>query len=101
MAALTRKQTTRYARLTADVARYTELGYTYLVEDAKAELALLDAVLARTTKQKNYRDSHDAHVVLWGKQIVTKHNLLSGKEFKEARNTPGYLSPASEAYWSA
>lgn len=33
------------------------------------------------------------------KQVVQR-NLLSGKEFIEPINTPGFLSPSSEAYWS-
>ena len=32
--------------------------------------------------------------------MVTKKNLLSGKEYQEASNTPSYCSPSSEAYWS-
>lgn len=32
---------------------------------------------------------------------VTKTNLISGKEYQEASNTLGFLSPSSEAYWSA
>jgi hypothetical protein len=33
-------------------------------------------------------------------RMVTKTNLLSGKEYQEASNTPGFCSPSSEAYWS-
>lgn len=36
-------------------------------------------------------------------RIEKKHtvkNLLSGKEFTEGVNTPGYLSPSRESYWS-
>jgi len=33
-------------------------------------------------------------------RTVTRQNLLSGKDFQEASNTPGYCSPSSEAYWS-
>jgi hypothetical protein len=32
--------------------------------------------------------------------MVTKVNMMSGKEYQEPSNTPNYLSPASEAYWS-
>jgi hypothetical protein len=32
--------------------------------------------------------------------VAIRANLRSGKKFIEAENTPGYLSPASEAYWS-
>ena len=31
---------------------------------------------------------------------VTRKNLLSGQDYQEASNTPGYCSPSSEAYWS-
>lgn len=33
-------------------------------------------------------------------QFVTKKNMMSGKEYVESVNTPSYMSPASEAYWS-
>jgi len=31
---------------------------------------------------------------------VTRVNLMSGKEYTESVNTPNYMSPSSEAYWS-
>lgn len=31
---------------------------------------------------------------------ATRSNMISGKEYQEASNTPGYCSPSSEAYWS-
>ena len=31
---------------------------------------------------------------------VEKVNLMSGLKYMEPSNAPGYLSPASEAYWS-
>ena len=33
-------------------------------------------------------------------KMVRRINIMSGKEFWEAENTPNYCSPASEAYWS-
>ena len=33
-------------------------------------------------------------------KMVERVNLMSGKTYMEAENTPGYMSPASEAYWS-
>ena len=33
-------------------------------------------------------------------KMVTKKNMMSGKEFKETANTPYYCSPSSETYWS-
>jgi hypothetical protein len=53
-----------------------------------------------TGKTHNYRKPHDAHVQEWGAQMVTRKNLLSGKEFQERRDTPTYMSPAFESYWS-
>ena len=32
--------------------------------------------------------------------MVEKTNMMSGLKYMEASNTPGYMSPASEAYWS-
>jgi len=31
---------------------------------------------------------------------VEKINMMSGKKYMESVNTPNYMSPASEAYWS-
>ena len=33
-------------------------------------------------------------------RFVTRKNMMSGKEYTESVNTPNYMSPASEAYWS-
>lgn len=33
-------------------------------------------------------------------KMVTRRNLLSGKEYQEPSNTPNYMSPSSETYWS-
>lgn len=32
--------------------------------------------------------------------MVEKTNMMSGKKYMESINTPGYMSPASESYWS-
>ena len=31
---------------------------------------------------------------------VAKRNMMSGEEYTESVNTPSYMSPASESYWS-
>ena len=33
-------------------------------------------------------------------QLVERTNLMSGKKFMEPINTPSYMSPAYESYWS-
>jgi len=32
--------------------------------------------------------------------MVTKRNMMNGKEFEERYDTPYYCSPSSETYWS-
>ena len=34
-------------------------------------------------------------------KMVEKVNLMSGQKYTEAEDTPNFMSPASEAYWSA
>lgn len=34
------------------------------------------------------------------RKTVTRTNLMTGKEYQEYADTPHYLSPASETYWS-
>lgn len=31
---------------------------------------------------------------------VERVNLMTGQKYRESINTPGYMSPASESYWS-
>ena len=100
MANLTVKQRGRHERLAAKIADAERRGLTFYVQDLKKEKAMLDAVLARKTKQHVYRDQHDAHVKTWGAQIVTRRNLMSGVEYQERRDTPGFLSPSRESYWT-
>jgi hypothetical protein len=33
-------------------------------------------------------------------KMVERTNLMTGKKFMEAEDTPNFCSPASEAYWS-
>ena len=33
-------------------------------------------------------------------KFVTKKNMMSGKKYTESVNTPSYMSPSSESYWS-
>jgi hypothetical protein len=32
--------------------------------------------------------------------MVTRVNMMTGMQYQEPSNTPGYMSPSSEAYWS-
>jgi len=42
-------------------------------------------------------EHYQANVV----RMVERTNLLSGEKFTEPSNTPGFLSPSSETYWSS
>ena len=93
------KESTRYLRVAARswgcyVERYAS--------EAAAKAALTRAVKKGLVKN---RDEYDiAEEGYFHKNIekwVEKHNLLSGKPFKEPVNTPYYCSPSSETYWSS
>ena len=36
----------------------------------------------------------------YAEPMVERVNLMTGKKYMEGINTPGYMSPSSEAYWS-
>lgn len=42
-------------------------------------------------------EDYDANINV----MVTRTNLMTGKEYQEKLDTPGFCSPSSEAYWSA
>ena len=43
---------------------------------------------------------HETYRRLYPVKMVERINLMSGKPFMEAEDTPNFCSPASEAYWS-
>ena len=47
-----------------------------------------------------YAMSYIAYREKFPVKMVTRINLMSGLPFEEAEDTPGFCSPASEAYWS-
>lgn len=68
----------------------------YYKTPAAAKAAITRAALDKTewafAEVKYFRDCIE--------KMVTRTNLMSGKEFQESANTPYYCSPASETYWS-
>ena len=106
-------------RLIKKSARRVECNEIYKKLDAKhsgAYSKLMPAMIAAgMTKREAYNASSTGDIVIredykiataeafreeFPVKMVTRKNLMSGKEYQEAENTPGYLSPASEAYWS-
>ena len=76
---------------------------------AKAALTRFNTAWAKTRgKLGNEPDSPQftmgiAEVEYYAKHIertVTRVNMMSGKEYTESVNTPLYMSPSSETYWS-
>ena len=64
----------------------------YYMKPAAEKLAsrLGDQYAVATTDDYNTKIVH----------MVTRINLMSGLPYEEPSNTPNYMSPASEAYWS-
>ncbi len=51
-----------------------------------------------------YADQYPAHLgyrIEIHETMVTRTNVMGGKEFKERYDTPYYCSPSSETYWSS
>jgi hypothetical protein len=61
--------------------------------NASSKIELLVREDYKIATAEAFREEHPV-------KMVTRRNMMSGKEYQEAENTPGYLSPASEAYWS-
>jgi len=66
--------------------------------DAKKLVAKLNQFPGRGEGQYAYATSE--HYRTKVVHMVTRKNLMSGKEYQGPSNTPNYCSPASEAYWS-
>lgn len=64
-----------------------------------------DDLDTRLTKQElisHYQELYPApeYRIELHQTMVTKRNLMNGKEFLERYDTPYYCSPSSETYWS-
>lgn len=88
-------------------------GKRYYQQAAYKTMAAAQAALTRMQKKYVQRNVDAAQGPLFTAAIaeagyyaskiertVTRKNLMSGKEYTESINTPSYMSPASEAYWS-
>ena len=57
-------------------------------------LSMLEHTVKHTTRASK-GERYEIHATM-----VTKKNMMSGKEFQERYDTPYYCSPSSETYWS-
>ena len=63
------------------------------------------AHLTRMLKKGEISDVNEFNIVASSMfpmidKMVEKTNMMTGKKYMESVNTPGYMSPSSEAYWS-
>ena len=77
---------------------------TIIVKTVKTEGAA-KAAITRLKKDASYANNFLTYAEqTYFEQNIEKHvrvkNLMTDVEFDEPINRPGYLSPASEAYWS-
>jgi hypothetical protein len=88
-------------------------GKRYYQEAAYKTMSAAQAALTRMQKKYVQRNADAAQGPLFTAAIaeaeyykkniekfVTRKNMMSGKQYTESVNTPNYMSPASEAYWS-
>ena len=74
-------------------------------------MAAAQAAITRYARSRGYLETDPNHPVYryaiadtaYFHSLIEKRvkrvNLMSGKEYYEAANTPSYCSPSSEAYW--
>lgn len=69
---------------------------------AKAALTRLDKAgkLDKDTVKEDYAIASSREFYENIEKKVERKNLMSGKPYMEGVNTPAYLSPACESYWS-
>ena len=76
-----------YGKTTYETEGAAKAGLTR--EVTKGRIAREEFAIAETSY---YKDNIE--------KMVTRINLMSGKEFEESVNAPNCTSPASETYWS-
>ena len=66
---------------------------------SKTDYDVTEQTMLEHTVKHTYRASQGYRYEIH-ETMVTKTNLMGGKEFTERYDTPYYCSPASESYWS-
>ena len=82
--------------------RYSRFSVTKYDPAAKG-FHVLEKIDGTTKTVQTFARKHLAieHALMLGRTtMVEKTNMMTGKKFLEAENTPYYCSPASESYWS-
>ena len=66
---------------------------------SKTDYDVTEQSMLEHTVKHTYRASQGYRYEIH-ETMVTKRNLMGGKEFTERYDTPHFCSPASESYWS-
>ena len=66
---------------------------------SKTDYDVTEQTMLEHTVKHTYRASQGYRYEIH-ETMVTKRNLMGGKEFTERYDTPYYCSPSSESYWS-
>jgi hypothetical protein len=70
----------------------------------KSEGAAKAALTREAKKGKINKDDYAIAEIMQFRTLIEKQvertNIMSGEKYIEPINTPGYMSPSSEAYWS-
>lgn len=83
---------------------YERNGVAYLEEDSDLRV-FLDAKKARgeEVKFKMFRRNRQSRIrsyaIFGGYRMVTRTNIMTGKQFQERADRPFSCSPRSETYW--
>lgn len=86
---MARKSKAPVLQSAAHLVKHVEAGYEFTHPDfyvsiVASELGELNKLLAK----------------LGYKALALRVNMISGRSFIEDQDTPGYLSPSRESYWS-
>jgi DICT domain-containing protein len=74
---------------------------TYAATEKAAKSARTRILKAKPELAGKLEIADAAHFSQFIEKQVYRKNMMSGKMYVEAYNTPSYCSPASESYWSA
>ena len=66
---------------------------------SKTDYEVTEQTMLEHTVQHTYRASQGYRYEIH-ETMVTRTNMMGGKEYQERYDTPRYCSPSSEAYWS-
>jgi len=66
---------------------------------SKTDYDVTEKTMLEHTVKHTYRASQGYRYEIH-ETMVTRTNMMGGKEYQERYDTPRYCSPSSEAYWS-